>query len=140
MTLMARHASSPQLVGRDTELAALIDAVTRQDEERRVVLVDGEAGIGKTRLLAELVARLRDRPGDHGPADVVRGSCLALSEGDLPFAPILEVLDGLDTQPDLATDVDLVRTELAGGVVASAAGTSTRGRLFERVQIGRAHV
>jgi DNA-binding CsgD family transcriptional regulator/tetratricopeptide (TPR) repeat protein len=134
MELMARHSSSPRLVGRDTELVALIDAVTRQDDERRVVLVDGEAGIGKTRLLTELVARLRERGGDHGPADVVRGSCLALSEGELPFAPVLEILDGLDAQPDVASDVEPVRTELAGGLAASAGGTSTRGRLFERVR------
>jgi DNA-binding CsgD family transcriptional regulator len=134
MQAMARRSSSPRLVGRDTEMAALIDAVTRQDEERPVVLVDGEAGIGKTRLLMELVSRLRATADDRGPVEVVRGSCLALAEGELPFAPVLEILDDLRNQPDVAGDVEPVWTELSGGVATPSAGTSTRGRLFSQVR------
>jgi DNA-binding CsgD family transcriptional regulator/tetratricopeptide (TPR) repeat protein len=134
MALMARHASSPRLVGRDTEMAALVDALTRRDEERRVVLLNGEAGIGKTRLLAELVATLKEQGADQGRAEVVRGSCLALSEGELPFAPVLEILDGLRDQHEGSNDVELVRAELAGDVAAPGAGSSSRGRLFERVR------
>src|SRR5262245_21912427 len=134
MEPMARHASSPRLVGRDTEMAALVDAVTRQDEERRVVLINGEAGIGKTRLLAELVSRLRTQGDDHGRIEVVRGSCLALSEGELPFAPVLEILDDLDDQPDLETQIEQVRIELSGGIATRAAGASSRGRLFLQVR------
>jgi tetratricopeptide (TPR) repeat protein len=47
------------LVGRDAELAMLRAAYDRaKDGEGRVVLVEGEAGIGKTRLCDEFVGRL----------------------------------------------------------------------------------
>ena len=58
MATMPRRSSSSRLIGRDRELADLLEAVQRGDDERRVVLVSGEAGIGKTRLLAELVELL----------------------------------------------------------------------------------
>src|SRR5215469_7737687 len=46
--------SVPAFVGRDTEAAALEEALTGPPA---VVLVEGEAGIGKTRLLREVLAR-----------------------------------------------------------------------------------
>ena len=52
--------SGVHLHGRDDELqavAGVVDAVA--GGERRVVVLRGEAGIGKTRLLAELRERLR---------------------------------------------------------------------------------
>ena len=45
--------STPHFVGRDPELAALRDAVSRPPA---IVLVEGEAGIGKSRLLQEWLA------------------------------------------------------------------------------------
>ncbi|HKS52017.1 MAG TPA: AAA family ATPase [Pseudonocardiaceae bacterium] len=51
-------ARSPALVGRDAELATawrLVDAVKRSDGA--TLLVTGEAGIGKSRLVAEVAAR-----------------------------------------------------------------------------------
>lgn len=56
----------PRLIGRQHEWAALADAAAA----RRTVLVRGEAGIGKTRLLSDFAARhgaatlLAARPGD----------------------------------------------------------------------------
>ena len=53
--------TSSVLVGREAELAALRDALKRaRDDEPTAVLVGGEAGVGKTRLLEEF-ARLRQR-------------------------------------------------------------------------------
>ena len=58
----------PRLVGRGPEL----DALARAWRERRVFLVAGEAGIGKSRLLQEFVAGsegvvfVRAQPGDAG--------------------------------------------------------------------------
>ena len=96
MADMGRRFRNARLVGRDRELADLLDAVLRVDPDRPVILVTGEAGIGKTRLLSELVDRLAEKPGDTATRPiVVRGSCLRLSAVDLPFAPILEILDGL---------------------------------------------
>lgn len=58
----------PRLVGRQTEMAALVDAWALA----RVPLLLGEAGVGKTRLLAEFAqgypeaVRVQARPGDAG--------------------------------------------------------------------------
>jgi hypothetical protein len=89
---MGRRSTSAVMVGRDQELADLLAAVTSEDPERPVILLAGEAGIGKTRLLSELIGRVG---GDAGPFSrrVARGSCLRLADGELPFAPILEILD-----------------------------------------------
>src|SRR5262249_37262833 len=57
--------------------------------EGSLVLVAGEAGIGKTRLVAEL-ARLGEARG----ARFLQGRCL-FKEGGLPYHPFLEAADGL---------------------------------------------
>ncbi len=60
---LARLASTSVLRGRDAELAALDAAVARAAAgEAQLVVVTGGAGIGKTRLLAELAVRA-DRLG-----------------------------------------------------------------------------
>ena len=56
-----------------------------------VVLVGGEAGVGKSRLISELV---RHAAG-QGMA-VLIGECLPLGEGELPFAPLLAAIQTLD--------------------------------------------
>jgi DNA-binding NarL/FixJ family response regulator len=114
MAGMGRRSRSPRLVGRDAALADLLEAVNGHDPDRPVILLAGEAGIGKTRLLAELV----DRLGAEGtpaarPMAVVRGSCIRLAEGDLPFAPVLEILDRL-RDGGSSSGVEDLRTRLAG--------------------------
>lgn len=75
---------NPKLVGRDAELgllgANLAAVVERRDT--RIVTVVGPAGIGKTRLVAEFVAR-RASPGGEGPRAFV-GSA---RDGSVSFAP-----------------------------------------------------
>lgn len=97
MTEMTRRRTRARLVGRDEELSGLVDAVLSDGADRPVILVTGEAGIGKTRLLSELVASLGsdDSEAGHGQPRVARGSCLRLADGELPFAPILEILDAI---------------------------------------------
>jgi class 3 adenylate cyclase/tetratricopeptide (TPR) repeat protein len=53
------------MVGREAELARLLEVMRALVEQRRgqLVLVTGEAGIGKSRLTAELKARLRQETG-----------------------------------------------------------------------------
>ncbi len=84
---MAR-VSSPEFVGRAAELArlsaALDLAASRQPSVR---LVSGEAGIGKTRLVGELLARAR-----ASGATVLVGDCLQLGETGLSYAPIVGAL------------------------------------------------
>jgi predicted ATPase len=59
---MARLAPGPRLRGREVELRALDDVLDRVASGRSaIVLVEGEAGIGKTRLLAETLERARAR-------------------------------------------------------------------------------
>jgi DNA-binding SARP family transcriptional activator len=81
-----RHLDAP-LVGRVSELdqlEAAFDAVVGSRSPRRVVLL-GEAGIGKTRLARELVARIRP------VAQVLTGRCVSFGEG-AALLPLLEIL------------------------------------------------
>ena len=70
------------MVGRGPELAAVTDALATS----RAVVVVGEAGIGKSRLVSEAVATVEER-GDIA----VTGRCLPLSAG-LPLLPIIDLL------------------------------------------------
>ncbi len=85
---MTRRISSPKLIGRQRELTEL-DGHHRaaRDGEPTVVLVGGEAGVGKTRLLQTLVERAQ--------ADGTRtllGHCLDLGGGAAPYAPVTDAL------------------------------------------------
>ncbi len=79
-----RQAASP-LVGRRGELALLDVEVDAARRGCRLATVLGEAGIGKSRLAAELAARIGER------ARIVRGACLSYGEG-ITFWPIAEVV------------------------------------------------
>jgi DNA-binding CsgD family transcriptional regulator/tetratricopeptide (TPR) repeat protein len=88
---MGGRAHSPTFVGRIEELHALEAALERAaDAEPAVVLVGGEAGIGKTRLIAELTARRA-----HDGTRVLHGGCMPVGDGGLPYAPIVEALRAL---------------------------------------------
>ena len=83
--------SGTALVGRDAELDAidrLIEAAGRG--ESSMLLVRGEAGIGKTRLLDRLSHRAAERR-----FAVLRGRATEL-ESDVPFAAVVEALEPLD--------------------------------------------
>jgi class 3 adenylate cyclase/predicted ATPase len=76
-----------ELVGRRTELnvlLALLDEAATNPTPRRM-LVLGEAGVGKTRLVDELASSAAER------ALVLRGRCLSYGEG-ITFWPIVEAL------------------------------------------------
>ena len=126
--------SSPRFVGRTKELARLEAALA--SGQPRTLLVGGEAGIGKTRLLAEFTSRA----GAAG-ARVLTGACLDVGEGALPYGPISQALRQLVRELDPATLEQVVgagRGELARLVpdlgpadpVEPVAGGLARGRLF----------
>lgn len=73
------------------------------------VLLAGDAGVGKTRLLAEL----RDRAGDCGWRVMV-GHCLDFGESALPYLPFSEAFGRL------ADDEPILAGTLAGGSPAIA--------------------
>jgi DNA-binding CsgD family transcriptional regulator/tetratricopeptide (TPR) repeat protein len=90
---MGGRVASPTFVGRIEELE-LLEAASRRaaDGEPAVVLVGGEAGVGKTRLVAELTSRCA-----ADGTRVLAGGCIPVGEGTLPYAPIVEVLRALLT-------------------------------------------
>jgi DNA-binding SARP family transcriptional activator/Tfp pilus assembly protein PilF len=73
------------LVGRDADRAALIELL---GADGRVALIEGEAGIGKTRLAEELVAAARERG-----AAVLAGRAYE-EESALAYGPLVEALRG----------------------------------------------
>ncbi len=81
----ARRLDAP-MVGRAEELAQLHRAFDRAERERSCTLFTllGPAGIGKSRLAAELVASLGDR------AQVLHGRCLSYGDG-ITFFPLVEM-------------------------------------------------
>ena len=80
--------SSPVLVGRSGQLSVLRDALAEAGRgQPGTVLVGGEAGVGKSRLLAEFAARSRG-----AGSRVLTGGCLELGADGLPFAPFAAVL------------------------------------------------
>ena len=85
---MVGRVSSPRFVGRRNELAAIEAALTRtRGGHGSVVLVAGEAGIGKSRLISEIAGRAeRERMA------VVVGECLPLGDGEMPYAPVVGAL------------------------------------------------
>ncbi len=139
---MSGPVSSPRFIGRDAELAALDGALARAEAgEGAVVLIAGESGIGKSRLIAEFSAGARARG-----ASVLVGECLQLTEGELPYAAIVAALRGLlrGATGDVvkpAQDAERERLEalladLGSGARWQAATTPAPGaqaRLFERL-------
>ena len=79
------------LVGRDEERASLfrlLDEAASASLER-IVLLTGEPGLGKSRLLAELIAEARRRGG------TVLAGCAYEAEGARPYGPWIDALRGL---------------------------------------------
>jgi predicted ATPase len=85
---MAASLVSPVLVGRQTESAALDAALARVlSGDAVTVLVGGEAGVGKSRLVGEFVARAR-----AAEARALVGGCVELGGGGIPYAPVVDML------------------------------------------------
>lgn len=106
------HGRPVAFVGRDGELSRLLGAV---GGDARVLLVVGDAGVGKTRFVTEGARRAAD-----GGAIAVWGSCLPLAE-KLPLLPVAEALG------------DLGRAD--GGALVEAALGVTPG--YVRGEVGR---
>ncbi|WP_420876669.1 ATP-binding protein, partial [Streptomyces niveiscabiei] len=82
---------SPVFVGRADELGALNDALARAAAgEPQALVVGGEAGVGKTRLVEEFGA-VAERQG----AVVAVGGCVEIGADGLPFAPFSTALRAL---------------------------------------------
>ncbi|MDZ5661020.1 AAA family ATPase [Nocardioides sp. S-58] len=93
------------LIGRDAELEQLTAQLgirtSGADRTVRAMLVAGDAGVGKTRVLMAL----RDVALEAG-WQVVAGHCLDLADSSLPYLPFSEVLGRMMAdEPDVAARV-----------------------------------
>lgn len=90
--------SGAALVGRVAELSrlgSLLDSVVADGS--RLVLVGGDAGVGKTTVV-EMFANLLDTELADRHARVIRGQCVPLGGEGLPYAPIVAALHELISQ------------------------------------------
>jgi predicted ATPase len=84
--------SSPILVGRESEMRAFEVALEEaRDGRPAVIVLGGEAGVGKTRLIAEFGARTRE----VGGTAVVGSATPSVGASRTPFAALMPVLRGL---------------------------------------------
>ncbi len=83
------HRDTPALVGRERELQQLLDAFARASEGGAgyLVTIVGNAGVGKSRLVAEVLARLAQR----ADVRILKGRCLPYGAG-ITYWPLMEVL------------------------------------------------
>jgi DNA-binding CsgD family transcriptional regulator/tetratricopeptide (TPR) repeat protein len=90
---VAARLSSSELIGRADEFAFLTAALAQvRAETAQIVLVGGEAGVGKSRLVTDFVDAL---PPD---VRVLTGYCLELRQAVLAFAPLVGILRQLSEQ------------------------------------------
>ena len=101
---MPRSGSSPAFIGRVDELAALRTALGRaSDADPTIVVIAGEAGVGKTRLLDQFAAE-----ASAAGAVVLIGGCFQVAERAVPYAPLIEALRSLMRDADQPEHVELV--------------------------------
>ncbi len=85
------------IVGRDVELEVLLRSAAGRDDTR-MVLLSGDAGVGKTRVLTEALDRLT-RDGWRA----LVGHCLDFGETSMPYLPFAEMLAQIgEVAPELA--------------------------------------
>ncbi|MDP9340863.1 MAG: AAA family ATPase [Actinomycetota bacterium] len=103
-----------RFVGRGRELTTIREAWERVQAGRlcELVTVTGEAGVGKSRLIAETLASLE--------ATVVRGRCLPYGEG-ITYWPVVEILKQLAVQPEDAAAATSIRSLLGQTDAATSA-------------------
>jgi tetratricopeptide (TPR) repeat protein len=118
---LRRRLDAP-LVGRSDELSALDMTFRTVVSQRRCRLaaVMGEPGVGKTRLVGELLDRLAPE------AEVLRGRCLSYGEG-ITFWPVAEIVrQAARISDDEAPDMGLVAVRSLLGGEPDADGIAAR--------------
>jgi class 3 adenylate cyclase/tetratricopeptide (TPR) repeat protein len=120
-------------VGRDHSTMLVLEGLTRADG-RCAVLVAGEPGIGKTRLMAAVASQ---RHGDG--AAVLLGRCV--EDLMVPFGPWVEALTPLMADPAAAPAVERHRSTLARllpGLAAAHTGPPEGDQASERHRVALA--
>jgi DNA-binding CsgD family transcriptional regulator/tetratricopeptide (TPR) repeat protein len=112
----------PAFVGRSGELASLTDLLGRaEDGQTATVLIAGDAGVGKTRLVSEM-SSIAEQKGFR----VLIGGCMETGDVGLPYVPLVDAFR------------DLGRGSEESEIVASIAATVPHlGRLLPAQDDGR---
>ncbi|MGW0337274.1 helix-turn-helix transcriptional regulator [Streptomyces sp. NPDC003011] len=128
---MPTISNTAPLIGREDELTRLAGVLERaRGGEARAVLIAGDAGVGKTRMLDE-VAGQAARSG----MTVLTGHCVDLGDVGLPYLPFTEVLGLLAADPRFTDTFAAhpVVDRLLGGGTDAVRDTGGRLRLFEGI-------
>jgi hypothetical protein len=135
--------AAPAPPGRSDALAELRQALEGASAgERQLVVVSGEAGIGKTRLVDAFTEELRRAGG----VELTRGQCLEPLGGSEPYSPLLEAVarlcrrSGSDAvsvlrshAPSWLAQLPAVRGASEGQKLERRAQGATRERLTEEL-------
>ena len=131
-----------RFVGRERELAEILGAWERaqRQEHCELLTVVGDAGVGKSRLVAEALAGIEAR--------VVRGRCLPYGDG-ITYWPVVEVVKQLAprvaVEPGCGRGDPVVARRVGSGdgrrrdrvgVPEAARGTGAAGRRLRRHPVG----
>ena len=144
-----------RLVGREVEQRLLADALNGTAGGRPcAVVVHGEAGAGKTRLVREVCGNLANGGAESEPAgnltdggvqsasaerlQVLWGTCVHFGEASVPFAPVTGAIQSWLSQAD-----DQARTDVLAGAgelvtvlpVLGGAGSGEPGRLLPLIDL-----
>jgi DNA-binding CsgD family transcriptional regulator/tetratricopeptide (TPR) repeat protein len=113
MTGVGRLGVGIELVGRQTEVKALTAALERAAAGRPTgLLLSGDAGVGKSRLVAEATERAA-----AAGFTVLVGRCLDTGDSALPYLPFTEIVGALAaTRPDLVAEHAALAHLLPGDV------------------------
>ncbi len=126
---VARVDFETPLVGRAREVRTLLDALARAGQGRPgAVLVAGDAGVGKTRLLTEVAGQ-----ASASGAIVLLGHCLDVGGVGLPYLPFTEALRPLTAD---RADAEARPDEwhgLEAGAVPTPGGDLSQLQLFDGV-------
>lgn len=126
---MSQISISAPFIGREDEVARLSGVLERaRGGQARAVLVAGDAGVGKTRVLNEITGKAA-RSG----MTVLTGHCVDLGDVGLPYLPFTEVLGVLAADPrftDVVSSRPAVERLLGAGSPGDSGG---RLRLFEEI-------
>ena len=143
---MAARSTSPVIVGREHQLATLQAGLVAPGRDGRdgrdgpsVVLIGGEAGVGKSRLMREFAVRAQ-----AAGARVLTGGCVELGADGVPFAPFIAMLRELVRAlgPDgvagllpggITRDFARLLPELGAAAGGEADEALARARLFEQM-------
>lgn len=108
-TVWADRSRAIALFGRGRELSAMRRLVGGDQPQAAAMVLSGDAGVGKTRLLNEFL--------DGLTADgwrVLLGHCLDFGDTAMPYLPFTEMLRRLDqTEPELTTELAAAHPALA---------------------------